>query len=217
MNAIVAWVGKQEGFVFRDIPFDQVQMVLGYVLIIALVRTLSKPSVKNIWMLGIGILLMQLWAIWNQWQSGTAQSLVLAHQTKQSLLLHHQGDVLNIHCRDTLLKPKWMDNFKIAKRIASSKMFALKNSYRLNQNRIFVVDSFGSYPTKSGVDYLVLTQSPKVHLGRLLDSVQPKMVLADGSNYRSYVDQWETTCAQKEIPFHSTSEKGFYVFNFDKD
>ena len=217
MNAIVEWVGKQEGFVIRDIPFDQVQMVLGYVLIIQLVRALSKPRVKNIWFLGVGILLMQLWVIWKQWQSNTSQSLILAHQTKQSLLLHHQGDVLNVHCRDTLLKPRWVQNFKIAERIASTKVHELKNSYRLNQNRIFVMDSFGNYPAKSGVDYIVLTQSPKVHLGRLLDSVQPKAVLADGSNYRSYVEQWKTTCAQKEIPFHSTSEKGFYVFNFDKD
>ncbi|WP_420400919.1 ComEC/Rec2 family competence protein [Flagellimonas sp.] len=217
MNAIVEWVGKQEGFVIRDIPFDQIQMVLGYVLIIALVQTLSKPRVKNIWFLGISILSMQLCVIWSQWQSNSAQSLILAHQTKQSLLLHQQRDSLKIHTSDTLLQPMWIDNFKIAERIASSKVHALKNSYRLNQNRIFVMDSFGSYPAKSGVDYIVLTQSPKVHLGRLLDSVQPKVVLADGSNYRSYVEQWKTTCAQKEIPFHSTSEKGFYVFNFDKD
>ncbi|TMU55586.1 ComEC family competence protein [Flagellimonas algicola] len=217
MNTIVAWVGKQEGFVIRDIPFDQIQMVLGYVLIIALVRTLSKPKVKNVWLLGISILMMQLWVIWNQQQSNTVQSLILANQTKQSLLLYQNGNNLNIHANDTLLNPSWIDNFKIAKRISSSKVHSLKNSYHLSQKRIFVMDSFGNYPLKSGVDYLVLTQSPKVHLGRLLDSVGPKLVLADGSNYKSYVRQWKTTCAQKEIPFQSTSEKGFYVFNLEED
>lgn len=217
MNAIVAWVGKQEGFVIRDIPFDQIQIVLGYVFIIALVRTLSKPRIKNIWFFGISILLMQLWVIGNQWQSNTTQSLILAHQTKQSLLLHQQGNSINIHANDTLLKPRWIENFKIAERTASTNVHSLKNSYHLNQGKLYIMDSSGIYPRPNEIYYLLLTQSPKVHLGRLLDSVKPKMVLADGSNYKSYVNQWERTCAEKEIPFHSTSEKGFYVFEIDKD
>jgi competence protein ComEC len=77
------------------------------------------------------------------------------------------------------------------------------------------MDSFGLYPINKDLDFLLLTQSPKINLERLLDSIQPKMVLADGSNYRSYAIRWEKTCAQKEIPFHYTGEKGYFSFNLE--
>ncbi len=212
MNTVVAWVGQQERFLFKAIPFDGVQLVLGYFLVIALTITLTKPKIKNIWVLGSSILLLQLWAIWTQHQSNNKESLILAHQAKQTLLLQQQGNSLKVHSRDTNFNPTTINNFKIAERIESSKMDSLKSSYHFNQKKLFIMDSFGSYPKAQPLDYLLLTQSPKIHLDRLLDSLRPKMVLADGSNYRSYISQWKTTCAQKEIPFHSTSEKGYFVF-----
>lgn len=213
MNSVVAWVGQQEKFLFKDIPFDWVQVVLGYFLVISLVATLTKPKMKKIWILGSSILLMQLWAIWTQNQSNHKDTLILAHQTKQTLLLHQQGNSLNIHSTDTSFRSTTIANFIIAERIEFSKLDSLKNSYHLGNKKLFIMDSFGGYPKTESLDYLLLTQSPKIHLERLLDSVKPKMVLADGSNYRSYISQWKTTCAQKEIPFHSTGEKGYYVFN----
>ena len=79
------------------------------------------------------------------------------------------------------------------------------------------MDSLGIYPQVKNQDYVLLTQSPKINLERLLDSINPKLVIADGSNYRSYVSRWEQTCLKKEIPFHNTGEKGYYSFNLNED
>jgi len=58
---------------------------------------------------------------------------------------------------------------------------------------------------------VLFTNSPKLNLNRLIDSLQPNQVIADGSNYKSYVDRWKRTCAERKIPFHNTSEQGAFI------
>ena len=60
-------------------------------------------------------------------------------------------------------------------------------------------------------DVLLLTNNPKVNLERLLDSLQPKFIIADGSNYKSNVNRWRNTCQQKKLPFHHTGTKGAFT------
>lgn len=78
---------------------------------------------------------------------------------------------------------------------------------------MLVIDSIGIYNIKElHPDVVILTNSPKIHLNRLIETLQPKQIIADGSNYRSYLDKWELTCKQKKIPFHRTDKKGAYIF-----
>ncbi|HAF78728.1 MAG TPA: competence protein, partial [Maribacter sp.] len=74
-----------------------------------------------------------------------------------------------------------------------------------------ITDSSVVYPLSTS-DKILLTQSPKINLDRLIDSIQPKEIIADGSNYKSYVDRWKVTCIKNKIPFHYTGEKGAYYF-----
>lgn len=60
-------------------------------------------------------------------------------------------------------------------------------------------------------DIVILQQSPKINLTRLIDSLKPKLIIADGSNYKSYVKKWSLTCEQKNTPFHATAQKGAYI------
>jgi competence protein ComEC len=76
---------------------------------------------------------------------------------------------------------------------------------------LLVVDSLGVYSNQN-TDYLLLTQSPKINLERLIDSINPKQIIADGSNYHSYIDRWRKTCLKRKLPFHYTGEKGAYYF-----
>ena len=46
MNSLVGWVAGQKVFIFRDIHFDAVQLVLGYAVIILLVQMLVKADYK---------------------------------------------------------------------------------------------------------------------------------------------------------------------------
>ena len=86
----------------------------------------------------------------------------------------------------------------------------LQNTLYFQEKKIFILDSFGVYPKNSTPDIVVLTQSPKINLERMFQILKPKMVVADGSNYSTYISLLKATCLKNKIPFHATAEKGFF-------
>jgi competence protein ComEC len=79
-----------------------------------------------------------------------------------------------------------------------------------NNKKILILDSIAIYPTKIAPDLVIITKSPKLNLERFLQNCKPKLIIADASNYKSYVKIWKKTCFNQNIKFHSVSEKGFY-------
>lgn len=217
MNSTIDWVAKQEGFIIKDIPFDVIQMIVGYLIIATLVVFLSKPKLKNIIALLAGIITLQGWSIWNQIQGQKKEALVLLHKSKNTLLLHQKATSLKLYASDSNNIGSMVNDYKISERIQSISYHTLKNNFNISGKKLYVMDSLGIYPQVKNQDYVLLTQSPKINLERVIDSLNPKMVIADGSNYRSYVSRWKQTCIKKEIPFHSTGEKGYYSFNLNED
>jgi len=214
MNSIVGWVAQQEGFIIKNIPFDSVQLLLGYFIIIVLVVFLSKPKWKTALVLFGGIIVFQSWIIWNQFQVHQNETLILAHRSRNTILLHQLGDSLSIITLDSTNIGSISSNYAVAEKVQKMDTSILKNSYLIGDKRLFIVDSLAILPLEEHPDYLLLTQSPKLNLERLLDSIKPIKIFADGSNYPSLIRKWKVTCTQKEIPFHYTGEKGFYVFDF---
>ena len=75
-----------------------------------------------------------------------------------------------------------------------------------------VIDSLGFYQIPEfNPDYILLRNSPQINLMRLLEYTKPQLIIADGSNYKSYLQRWETTCLEQKIPFHLTSRAGAFV------
>lgn len=217
MNGIIDWVGKQEGFIIKDIPFDAVQMVLGYLVIHTLVLFLSKPKLKNTIVLLTGIITLQGWSIWNHIQVQKKETLMVLHKSKNTMLLHQKGTALKLYTSDSKNIGSLINDYKTSERIQSISYQTLKNNFNISGKNLYVMDSLGIHPQAKNQDYILLTQSPKVNLERVIDATNPKMVIADGSNYRSYVSRWKQTCLKKEIPFHSTGEKGYYSFKLSLD
>lgn len=77
---------------------------------------------------------------------------------------------------------------------------------------VLILDSVGVIPKGVEKPLVVLTQSTQIHLERFIDSVSPRGIIADGSNYQSYVNRWKQTCYEKKIPFHSTYQKGAFIW-----
>ena len=111
---------------------------------------------------------------------------------------------------------RMVTDYQVAERIASVNYRPIQNSYQWRDKSILIIDSLGVYTEKKeGWDYLVLTQSPKINLERLIDAIRPKLIIADGSNYRKYITRWEAACKKRKLPFHYTGEKGAYYFDAD--
>ena len=68
-------------------------------------------------------------------------------------------------------------------------------------------------PFHAAVPFVVLCKSSKVHLDHLIQQLQPKEVIADGSNYKSYIKRWEEGCKSYGIKLHDTSMEGAFTLN----
>ena len=75
-----------------------------------------------------------------------------------------------------------------------------------------MVDKYAVYQIdKIKPTIIVLQNSPKINLDRLINYFKPTQIIADGSNYNSYVKLWEATCEKRKTPFHHTGQKGAYI------
>ena len=91
----------------------------------------------------------------------------------------------------------------------------IQRLYKVDDKLLLVVDSLGIYTIKSvKPQWVVLRQSPKINLNRLIDSLSPELIIWDGSNYKSYQERWKLTCEAKKIRYHQTSEKGAFLFKY---
>ena len=90
----------------------------------------------------------------------------------------------------------------------------IQNLLHFKKKTILLIDSLGIYNFNSiKPTIVVLTQSPEINLDRLLYNVQPSLIIADGSNYNSYVTKWEYSCIKNKTPFHSTMQNGAFILN----
>jgi len=128
------------------------------------------------------------------------------------MLLKQEGKHLEIFGKPSNFSKRIIQDYTIAERIDTISYATLKNNYLIAHKKLYIMDSLAIYPPVIQLDYLVLTQSPKLNLERLLDSIQPKKLIVDGSNYKSYIANWEATCIKRKLPFHYTGEKGAYYF-----
>ncbi len=212
MNTIIELVAQQEAFIFKNISFDGVQLLLAYSIIVLLVLTLTKPILKRTVALLIAVIGFQSWMLFVAIDASKKEQLLLLHQTRNSILFHRKGNQLTIHATKPETTQRTKTDFTIGERIKDATYQKLRNNYLFGDGHLIVIDSTGIYSNDEQPDYLLLTQSPKLNLERLIDSIQPKKILADGSNYRSAVARWKKTCANRKLPFHYTGEKGAYYF-----
>ena len=217
MNSFVAWVSKQESFLLKDIAFSLLYVFVSYFTIIALIKFLKKRSVFNLKLLLISVLIIQCTFIYTSYKKPSNEFIVF-HKSRYSLLGNSiNNNLLVAHNFDSLTqsKNKIIKDFTVGNHIKTIKKDTLKSIYILNDKKLLVIDSLGVYNIKLfEPDYVLLRQSPKINLNRLIDSIKPKYVIADGSNYKSYVKRWKTICLKRKLPFHQTSEKGAFIIDY---
>lgn len=214
LNWIIGWIASFESFILRDIPFNIYMEISLYVLIAMVVLWFEKKTFKRLAFSFLALMLFQISILGTKYYSETPQELLVFHSRKNSILVERNGQHLKVFANDSVLKnldeDRNLKSFAVANFITTIKKEKNRNFYYFNGKKIFVMDSSGVYPKNIKPDVVVLTQSPKVNLDRFLSDHKPEVVVADASNFKTYVSRWKVTCGKQKIPFHATNEKGFY-------
>jgi competence protein ComEC len=217
MNTFVNWISNQESFLFKNISFNIAQVFISYLLLILIISFIKRRTYKSVKYVLVAILLSQGYFIYDSYKSN-AKSFIVFHKSRYSIIGFKNKNQLNLHhnLNDSVLsKDNIITNYKVGEHITKIKQDSIHSVYQLKTNKILVIDSIGIYNIKTFIpDIILLRNSPKINLKRLIDSLQPKLIISDGSNYKSYQERWAKTCKAQKIPFHQTSKKGAFIYQF---
>ena len=213
LNKMIHIVASFEWFVIRDISFNFYYLLTFYIFIISAIVWSKKPNYNQFVFLLITIVLLQLSFIYTKKEIENTNELIVYNTKKNTLLSERTGKKITLFTNDTLSKNSILNAYLVGNFGKLSSTNKIKNVLYFNGKKISIIDSSGIYETRIQPDILILTQSPKINLDRILEDLHPKIIIADASNSYSIQKTWKYTCLKKNIPFHATSEKGYYKLN----
>ena len=214
MNDLMKWLSLQESFLFKDISFNGWQVITAYLFTIALVQLAIQKNYRWIKITLVSVLLFQGMNVFTKYINST-NTLTVFHKSRHTVIglkTQHRLDVFSD--LDSLTQFSNLNDYTIGNTISKVNEHQVSAFFQTKNSTILIIDSLGVYNTlKLKPNYILLTQSPRVNLTRLIDSLKPKQIIADGSNYKSYVARWKRTCLKQKIPFHYTGEKGAFIID----
>jgi competence protein ComEC len=217
LDKTINTIASFEQFIIKDIPLNTTLLIAGYLLIFATILWFKKPNSYRLIFVFASIIFFQLGSIKTKWDVQNEEELVVFNTKKNTLITERKGDKVISYTNESQLKNSKTNtalssyltgNFSKLKHKSS-----LSNLIYFKGNKILLIDSSTVFPKNIHPDILILTQSAKINLDRLLQTVKPKIVIADGSNFKTIQKNWRSTCLKLKIPFHATGEKGFYKIN----
>jgi competence protein ComEC len=221
MNGFINWVSNQEQFLFTDISLSFLMMLISYVFIIFSIQFLIEKSSKRLTCFLVSLLLVQSIFLFENYQKKTKQEFIVFHKNRNSILGNRVGEQLFInHDLDSLAitKTNAMFSYRIGENVNQRYKNGFSNVFQFENETILIVDSLGIYQLNNLKNPIILLQqSPKINLERLIKTIAPKQIITDGSNYKSYVKRWQKTCKTLKTPFHYTGEKGAFIYQKNKE
>ena len=214
LNKIINSIASLEQFIIQEIPFNWQLLWSIYLLLIATIIWFKKPSFNRLVLAMVSIIIFQITYFQTHLAIQTQSELVIFNSKKSSLIAARNGKHITLYANDSLLKTasknKTFSSYSMGNFSNLKTKKRLQNLIYFNGKKILILDSLGVYPKDIRPDIVLFTQSPKINFERFLETIKPKMVVADASNFRTIQKQWEATCLKQKIPFHATVEKGFY-------
>ncbi len=215
---IIHQVASYENLIFRNIYFTKEMMLSLYVAILFIFFFFNYKKKPLMFGLLISVLIFQSIYIYDFYEIHQQEKLFVLHKSRKSIIVDKTGRQLKVFTNQntSLKKSHLLENFKTE--LASElDTFQLRNFHKIpNHKNLLVIDSLGIWQLPKGIqaDYVLLSNSPKINLEKVLQEIKPQQVIVDGNNYFSYVERWKNTCRKKKVPFHYTREKGAFVIDY---
>ena len=214
LNRLVAFIARQEAFLFSDISFSFIKMFFSYLVIIACFQFFLKRNAKRCLFFLSSVLIFQSVFFYEKYHIEKNNEFIVFHKSRNSIVGIRTGSFLEVYNdMDSLVtEQNLLKNYKVGENILYQNYQKLPTLLQLNKQIVLFIDTAGVYKlTELHQPIVLLHQSPKINLERLINRLQPTIIIADGSNYKSYVRRWKATCLKLQIPFWSTNEQGAYI------
>ena len=213
-NLFIKKIAAVESFVLKDIPLNFTLLIILYLIIFSWIFWIKKPNYTKLILALSAVFVFQIVYIEANWQEQTKQDFIVFNVKKQTIIGQKTGKEITLFTNNNLLtnsfEQKMLQSYATANFCKLKQKDSLRNVMYFKNKKILIIDKSNIYQTSLKPDIIILKDSPKLNLERYIAKTKPKHIIADASNYASYVSAWKATCAQEKIPFHSTYEMGFF-------
>ncbi|MEQ6123083.1 ComEC/Rec2 family competence protein [Pseudotenacibaculum sp. MALMAid0570] len=215
MNNFIRFVSDQETFLFSDIPFSFLMMIVAYLLIIFGFRFFEKRTAKRLLCMLSCVVLFQVILLYEKYESETQSELLVFHKNRHSVYGIRRGKGMVLYSSLDSLKrrsDRIIQAYRVGESLNLIEEFESTNFLNYKNHHVLLIDSLGIYQIEGLESPIVILQSsPKINLRRLLEDLKPRQIIADGSNYKSSISRWQQTCIETKTPFWFTGQNGVYI------
>ncbi|MDX1602478.1 MAG: ComEC/Rec2 family competence protein [Salinimicrobium sediminis] len=211
LNTTVEVIASQEKFLFRDITFSLTEVWAWYLIIFLTFLLLKNFSYRKLLAVLSSVIIIQ--TVYVVQKVKTKEELIVFHRSRNSMIGKTEENNLQLYHNSSGMVEElaMIKNYKVGEGISEVEQKTLQNIYLQKGHFLILLDSTGILPQQiPQQNHLLLSNSPKINLVRVLERVKPSAIIADGSNYRSMVAKWQKTAREHQIPFHYTAEKGAF-------
>lgn len=212
MNQFVRWISHQEEFLFKEIAISFSFMLCWYVVLFLVVSFFLLKSAKKLLYFLISVLLLQGIFLLETRDQQSKEEVIIFHKNRFSVIGKRKGHKLFLQHDIDIKEEYTIKGYRIAEGIHEIEPINFKNFIEFGDKNILLVDSLGVYNI-SGIKkpIVVLQYSPKINLARLIATINPSQIIADGSNYKSDIRRWENICLERQISFYDTGRRGAFI------
>ncbi len=210
LNTIVTWVASFDKFVFQNISVSFVLMIAFYCCIVAFVKWFENRQFNRLMLLLISIVFLQSIVVSEKYKVQSSNEFIVFNDYRNPVIAIRKGDLLSINGNQLTYEVKnYITGLGLNKIILREKKDFV---YKIKNETILVVDSLGIYNLKTVKPSVVIVRnSPKINIERLIKTIHPKLIVFETSNYKSYIKTWEEICIKNKTPFYNISEKGAFI------
>ena len=217
LNNFVSWISNQQVFIIQNITFSILVLLASYVFIFFVFKWTEKRNFNRLILVLVSIMLIQGVFIFEKYKITSNHSFIIFNKSKETVIGNRVEGIVQVQSskKDFSTSNNPLKNYVVGTGIDSIIIENnINNLHSFMDTTIFVVDSLGVYNIRTvQPDFVVLRQSPKINLERLITVLKPKLIITDGSNYKSYVKKWKQTCVKTKTPFYNTMQNGAYILS----
>ncbi len=209
MNDYIHWIAQFKSGIITNISFSAILIFTLYLFIISCLFWMYHPKRKHIIYVLVALYIFQISFIAIKITENQSTELIVFNDKSSLIGIKNQNTII-AYTDDPENHIATLNHYSRGTFTDSLQIFPLQNVLSFKGKRILVVDSLGIYQTSIKPEIVVLTQSPKINLLRLIKDVNPKIIIADKTNYSVLLKLWSATCSNEKIPFHTIAGEGFY-------
>jgi competence protein ComEC len=205
LNIVIHKIAKVDFLVFTNIPFGFWTMVLTYVLLASVILMVQKGRFISVLSVLIAVIALQLHFFAIKKKQSSQKELIVYNLKNQSIVSTRIAREITVYqnqnAEDKNQKYSPITDYCLANNSVVKQIEPLQNLLYFEGKKVIILESSGVYIPTENVDLLLLTQSPKVNLSRVIKTLKPKMVIADGTNYKYLIHIWQKSCVEQKIKF----------------